>query len=74
MIWSGHPLSTLTRCEQTWIDGAKYFDRDEDMSMREDIAKEREALIQKILSADDKKSGDNKKPDGNAQPKSGRME
>ncbi len=26
VIWSGHPLSTYTKCEQTWIDGRKYFE------------------------------------------------
>lgn len=31
VIWSGDPLSTFTRCEQTWIDGRRYFDMDEDL-------------------------------------------
>ncbi len=26
VVWSGRPLSTLSRCEQTWIDGRLYFD------------------------------------------------
>ena len=30
VIWSGDPLSTFTRCEQTWVDGRRYFDMDED--------------------------------------------
>jgi imidazolonepropionase-like amidohydrolase len=50
VIWSGDPLSTYTICEQTWIDGRKYFDREEDLKMREEIQKERSLLIQKILS------------------------
>ncbi|MFM7738082.1 MAG: amidohydrolase family protein, partial [Planctomycetota bacterium] len=25
-LWSGHPLDTTSRCEQTWVDGIKYFD------------------------------------------------
>ena len=25
VIWSGHPLSIYSKCEQTWIDGRKYF-------------------------------------------------
>jgi N-acetylglucosamine-6-phosphate deacetylase len=49
VLWSGHPLSTYTICEQTWIDGRRYFDRDEDTSLREEIRKERAVLIQKAL-------------------------
>jgi hypothetical protein len=48
-IWSGDPLSTYSRCEQTWIEGAKYFDIDEDLKMREQVDRERQRLIQKIL-------------------------
>jgi imidazolonepropionase-like amidohydrolase len=54
-IWSGDPLSTYTQCEQTWVDGRKYFDRAEDLKMREEVLKERELLIQKVLTA--KKEG-----------------
>jgi len=50
VIWSGHPLSTYSICEQTWIDGRKYFDREEDRKMNETILKERSTLIQKVLS------------------------
>lgn len=51
VIWSGNPLSTYTKCEQTWIDGKKYFDIQEDKQMQEQITKERAALIQKILAS-----------------------
>jgi len=51
VIWSGSPLSTYTKCEQTWIDGKKYFDLKEDQQMRAQIQKERAALIQKILKS-----------------------
>lgn len=50
-IWSGDPLSTYSICEQTWIEGRKYFDRAEDLKMREDVIKEREMLIQRVLAA-----------------------
>jgi imidazolonepropionase-like amidohydrolase len=30
VIWSGSPLSTSTIAEQTWVDGRKYFDTEED--------------------------------------------
>jgi imidazolonepropionase-like amidohydrolase len=49
-LWNGSPLSTLSRCEQTWIDGRKYFDRDEDAKQREQMQKMRVALIQRVLS------------------------
>ncbi len=51
VIWSGHPLSTYTRCEQTWIDGCKYFDIAADLVMRKQQQAERAQLIQKALSA-----------------------
>jgi N-acetylglucosamine-6-phosphate deacetylase len=50
VVWSGSPLSTLGRCEQTWIDGRRYFDRGEDQEMRKANARMRAALVQKILS------------------------
>ncbi len=51
VIWNGHPLSTYTKCEQTWIDGRKYFDVDEDKMMRIEVKKERTRLIQKLLKS-----------------------
>lgn len=50
VIWSGDPLSTYTRCEQTWIEGAKYFDIEEDRAMQAWVDAERQRLIQKILA------------------------
>ena len=44
-IWNGSPLSPYSRCEQTWIEGRKYFDREADLAGREVMAKERDALI-----------------------------
>jgi N-acetylglucosamine-6-phosphate deacetylase len=49
VVWSGSPLSTYSRCEQTWIDGRKYFDRQADLARREEIKKMRADLVQKIL-------------------------
>ena len=48
-IWSGSPLSTLSRCEQTWVDGRKYFDLEEDKKLQEKVAHQRAVLVQKIL-------------------------
>ncbi len=50
VIWSESPLSTYARCEQTWIDGALYFDLDADRLLRQEVALQRERLIQKIMS------------------------
>ena len=37
VVWSGDPLATTTRCEQTWIDGRRYFDRATDLAARDDM-------------------------------------
>jgi N-acetylglucosamine-6-phosphate deacetylase len=49
VVWSGSPLSGLSRCEQTWVDGRRYFDRGEDQAARKQAAAMRAALVQKIL-------------------------
>ncbi len=49
VIWNGDPLSTFTKAEQTWIDGRKYFDLDEDAELRQAIEQERSQLIQYLL-------------------------
>ncbi len=46
VVWSGPPLSNLTRCEQTWVDGRRFFDRAEDLKNRDRLAAERAALIE----------------------------
>ena len=51
VLWSGDPLSTYSICEQTWIDGRKYFDRDEDRKMGDEVMRERAVLIQKALQS-----------------------
>jgi N-acetylglucosamine-6-phosphate deacetylase len=63
VIWSGSPLSTYSICEQTWVDGKKYFDR-VDRKMNEEVQRERAVLIQKILAE--------KKPEGEKKPESPR--
>ncbi|MEE9464516.1 MAG: amidohydrolase family protein [Candidatus Neomarinimicrobiota bacterium] len=60
VIWSGHPMSTFSRCEQTWIDGRKYFDIDEALVIRNRQASDRAMLVQKILSSP---AGSGEKPD-----------
>lgn len=55
-IWSGYPMSTLSQCEQTWIDGRQYFSIEKDQQMRTRIATERARLIAKINGKPDKKN------------------
>ncbi len=59
VIWSGSPLSTYSLAEQTWIDGRKYFDRADDLKHRDELARERAALVAKV-KADGKRDGDGK--------------
>ena len=46
-IWNGSPLSPYSLCEQTWIEGRKYFDRGADLAGRDALAKERAQLIER---------------------------
>jgi imidazolonepropionase-like amidohydrolase len=60
VVWNGHPLSTYTLCEQTWIDGRKYFDRAADLARRAEIATERRALLDKLDKPEAKKDEEDK--------------
>jgi imidazolonepropionase-like amidohydrolase len=53
-IWSHSPLSTYSICEQTWIEGRKYFDIEADRQLREQVAAQRAKLVQKILKESNK--------------------
>lgn len=56
VVWNRSPLSTLSACQQTWIDGRKYFDRDEDLVRRQTDLALRMKLIQKIVGSGAKTS------------------
>jgi imidazolonepropionase-like amidohydrolase len=45
-IWNAHPFSVYARVDTTFVDGAVYFDRAQDLSRRADLAKERTTLEQ----------------------------
>jgi imidazolonepropionase-like amidohydrolase len=49
-IWSGSPLSSLSRCEATYVDGRRLFSLEDDREHRKTIQRERQRLIQKILA------------------------
>lgn len=51
VIWSGDPLQITSRCEQTWIDGIRYFDIKEEKQLRRENAAVRERLVRMILDS-----------------------
>ncbi len=51
VIWNNEPLSIYARAEKTYIDGACYFNLEEDEKAREAFAAERERIIQKMEAA-----------------------
>jgi N-acetylglucosamine-6-phosphate deacetylase len=51
VLWSGSPLSVRSRCEQTWIDGRKYFDRQVDSQLRSRDSQIHRRLVQKVLES-----------------------
>ncbi|MYE99994.1 MAG: amidohydrolase family protein [Gammaproteobacteria bacterium] len=50
VLWSDHPLSVYAVAETTWIEGAPFYDRQEDMALREQIAAERARIIASITN------------------------
>ena len=46
-LWSHAPLDSATVCQQTWIDGKKYFDRTLATARAQSLAQERADLITK---------------------------
>ena len=51
VVWSDHPLSVYAQCEQTFVDGRRLFDLEEDQAMRAAVRTERARLIQMMLDA-----------------------
>ena len=49
VIWNGHPLSAFTTADQTWIEGRKYFDREKDQELQQQVVNERALIIQQII-------------------------
>jgi len=47
VIWTGHPLSTYSRVETTFVDGEPLFDRATDLAHREAMAKEKKDRLKK---------------------------
>jgi imidazolonepropionase-like amidohydrolase len=51
VVWSGSPLAATSRCQETWVDGRKYFDREADRASQEEQLKMRAQLIRKVLES-----------------------
>src|SRR5205823_10866815 len=47
VIWTGHPFSTYSRVETTFIEGQVYFDRERDLQLRKERAKEKADRLKK---------------------------
>ena len=71
VIWSGDPLSTYTRCEQTWIEGACYFSIAKDAEMRKFVADERTRLLDKALRASEHEKARSRKERNEKEEKAG---
>lgn len=61
VLWNTNPLSIYALPLQTYVDGVRYFDAQQDRQTRTQIAQERNRLIQKML-AEKAKGGDTQKP------------
>lgn len=64
-VWSGPPLDSSSVCVQTWIDGAKYFDRAAEPGRVESLRAERLALLakaKKLTAVDSEGAGGTGKP------------
>ena len=64
VIWSGDPLSSLSVCEATWIDGIEYFSLDKDAAHRANNASERQRILAKLLTDEKPKKGDGEDYEG----------
>ncbi|GIX34647.1 MAG: periplasmic amidohydrolase [Lysobacteraceae bacterium] len=54
VLWNGPPLSSLSRVEQTFIEGRRYFSRSEDEALRARDQAERERLLGRVLAQEGK--------------------
>jgi N-acetylglucosamine-6-phosphate deacetylase len=65
VVWSSSPLSVYAVCEQTWVDGRRMFDLDENRDLQGRDRDRHAALVQKIISteAEQRKPGEDDKND-----------
>jgi imidazolonepropionase-like amidohydrolase len=55
VLWNKYPLSNYSKPLKVWIDGTKYFDIDDDLKMRADIAAKKRVLLDKEKAEDEKR-------------------
>lgn len=60
VLWTASPVSIYAKPEKTIVDGVVYFDINKDKLMQQEIAAERNRLIQKMINA--KKAGSKTTP------------
>ncbi|MED5453331.1 MAG: amidohydrolase family protein, partial [Verrucomicrobiota bacterium] len=60
VIWSASPLSTKSICLETWIEGKRYFERNEGIANSEDRSKERDKLLSKAKKLSNKENAKDK--------------
>lgn len=58
VVWNGHPLSSFSIPQQTWVDGRKYFDRQADLQQRDQVQKERARIMMLVLGQSDSDADD----------------
>ena len=62
VLWTDNPLSVYARAEQTYIEGALFFDLKKDAEMRTAIQQERNKLIKMMLDDKGGKNGAKRMP------------
>ncbi len=60
VVWSGSPLSSLSICEKTFVDGTLYFDRAADLAARPALEEEKKRLA--AAEKPEEKKPEDKKP------------
>ena len=65
VVWTGNPLSSLSRAEMTFVDGRLYFSRDLDAHLLAKNTNERQRLIQLILRDGKSESQSEEQPEKN---------
>lgn len=71
-VWSGDPLSTLSRCEATYIDGREYFSLTRDAELRKANDAMRLRIMKKLLDkpgASEKPASEGDRPGGGRRPR-----
>lgn len=72
VIWNGHPLSTYSRVDTTFIEGEVYFDREDDLQKRTALKREKELLLQREKSLAEEEKKKKKEKDDKAATKPAR--